>query len=387
MAFDIGADASYVWVITRTGSTWTEIAARTKSLNAQVKKLREPLSEPDADHFDIPLARAIFQETFGPIAAKLAGKQRLSIIASGALTSIPFGLLVESEPTDRSFKNTAWLIKSHAITIIPSIYSLKTMRSHTASTAPRPMLAFADPVFSKVARTEARSRQSSLRNLPSLYRGAQIDVATLGEYLTQLPATRKEVETIGKTLQVGSSDIRVGLGATESAVKSAQLDQYRILYFATHGLVTGDLSQFSKARAEPSLALTIPDRPSDDDDGLLQASEVSQLRLNADWVVLSACNTASGDDVGAEALSGLARAFLYAGGRSLVVSHWEVDDSATAALMSSLFEIASSNPNLSHGQALRLAMLKRLEQAGSNAEAHPRIWAPFVVVGEPKKKN
>jgi len=147
--------------------------------------------------------------------------------------------------------------------------------------------------------------------------------------------------------------------------------------------------------------LTIPDRPSDLDDGLLQATEISELKLNADWVVLSACNTASSDGVGAEALSGLARAFLYAGARSLVVSYWDVADEATATLMSSLFVIASENRNLSHGEAMQQAMLKLLNAkpiepsiqrglapTGPDAkirdEAHPRYWAPFVVVGEPK---
>ena len=122
-------------------------------------------------------------------------------------------------------------------------------------------------------------------------------------------------------LNAPASDIHTGLEATETAVKQASLDQYGIVYFATHALVTGDLKAFAKAKAEPALVLTIPDKPTDKDDGLLQASEVSELKLNADWVVLSACNTAASDGVGAEALSGLARAFFYAGARSLVVSH------------------------------------------------------------------
>ena len=131
--------------------------------------------------------------------------------------------------------------------------------------------------------------------------------------------------------------------------------------------------------------MTIPDVPSDVDDGLLQASEVAQLKLNADWAVLSACNTASGDGVGAEALSGLARAFLYAGARSLLVSHWDVNDDTTAKLMANLFDISGKNPRLSHGEALREAMLKLMNEAKSDEEAHPRFWAPFVVVGEPAK--
>ncbi len=106
--------------------------------------------------------------------------------------------------------------------------------------------------------------------------------------------------------------------------------------------MAGDLQAFTKAKAEPALVFTIAEKPSDLDDGLLPASEAAELRLNADWVVLSACNTASSEAVGAEPLSGLARAFIYAGGKSLVVSNWDVSDEATAKLMSNLFEISKN---------------------------------------------
>src|SRR5262249_58952893 len=99
----------------------------------------------------------------------------------------------------------------------------------------------------------------------------------------------------------------------ETAVKQAKLDQYRIVYFATHGLVSGQLEHFAKSKAEPALALSIPDKPNDIDDGLLTASEIAQLKLDADWVVLSACNTAAEDRPGAEAWSGLAGGVLFGG--------------------------------------------------------------------------
>ena len=221
--------------------------------------------------------------------------------------------------------------------------------------------------------------------LLKFYRGSQLDLGSLAESLHQLPGTRTEVEAIAKSLDVGKDDIKLGLDATETAVKQSKLDDYRIVYFATHGLVAGDLQQFIKAKAEPALAFTIPDTPSDLDDGLLQASEVAELKLNADWVVLSACNTASSDGVGAESLSGLARAFIYAGGKSLIVSHWDVSDYATAKLMSNLFEISRNKPDLSHGEMMRQATLNLLDAATTDAEAHPRLWAPFVVVGEPAR--
>ena len=152
-----------------------------------------------------------------------------------------------------------------------------------------------------------------------------------------------------------------------------------MVYFATHGLVAGDV----KGLAEPSLALTIPRAPSDTDDGLLTASEIAQLKLNADWVVLSACNTIAGDKPGAEALSGLARAFFYAGARALLVSHWAVEfERRHAAHHRDLRhdeEGARRRPR--RGAAPRHARLheRPFEQRATRI---PAYWAPFVVVGD-----
>jgi CHAT domain-containing protein len=291
------------------------------------------------------------------------------------LTSLPPQLLVTKEPGGKKLKEVDWLVRSHAVTILPSVASLKVLRGASqASSARKPVVAFADPVFSKAAR--ARVQQASMRSITSFYRGTQADVTAIGEHLAQLPGTRKEVVEIAAELKADSEDIKVGLAATETAVKQAQLDQHRIVYFATHGLVSGDFGLFAKAQAEAALALTIPDHPND---------EIAQLKLDADWVVLSACNTAAEDKPGAEALSGLARAFFYAGARSLVVSHWSVDDEATARLMISMFRASSRDPKLSHAQALQQAMLAMIDRAKSDEEASPRLWAPFVVVGEPVK--
>ena len=394
VAISIEEKKSYAWVITGSDAFWTEIPANSKEISEKIAHLRRSLTfEAGGKSVDLPfdaaLSHQIYQQTLGPIAAKISGKKRISVFANGALTSLPLGLLVTSDPSGKALKHVDWLINSHAITIIPSIYSLKTMRSQAAtSSAPKPLLAFADPVFARAGATQAPTQpQIAMRSMTSFYQGSQIDLARLSASLTPLPATRTEVQAVGKALGATSDDLKLGRSATETAVKQTRLDQYRIVYFATHGMVAGQVEQFSKAKAEPALALTIPNNPTEFDDGLLQASEIAQLKLNADWAVLSACNTASADGVGAEALSGLARAFLYAGARSLVVSHWDVADDATQWLMSSLFDISSNNRSLSHGEAMQRAMLKLLNDAKTEDEAHPRYWAPFVVVGEPGKSR
>ncbi|WP_081494397.1 tetratricopeptide repeat protein [Bradyrhizobium genomosp. III] len=382
VAIDIGRK-SYAWVITKTDASWTDIPADSNELNGTIARLRQSLNFTVDMPFDTGLAYAIYQQTFGRIEDRLAGKRRISLITNGALTSIPPQLLVRRDPTGKPLTEVDWLVRAVAITVIPSVYSLKTMRAQRQnSAAPMPMVAFADPIFSRTARVK-----TAQRSMTSYYSGTQLDIRALAETLDQLPSTKDEVTRVAIALHASTSDIHTGLEATETAVKQAPLDQYRVVYFATHALVAGDLKDFAQSKAEPALVLTIPASPTDDDDGLLDASEVSELKLNADWVVLSACNTAAGDSVGAEALSGLARAFFYAGARSLVVSHWDVLDNETALLMTDLFKRSSQNVSLSHGQALQQAQLNILKRARNDSDAHPRVWAPFVVVGEPAITN
>jgi tetratricopeptide (TPR) repeat protein/CHAT domain-containing protein len=306
LVFDFGTK-SYGWIITRTGADWKELEISGPELDTRVTALRARLTN-ERQRFSPELSYRIYQTTFGVFADQIAAKKRLSVVTNGALTSLPLQLLVTVDPRGKTLKQVDWLVRSHAVTILPSVASLKALRGGSqASSARKPMIAFADPVFSK-APPERAQGNTDKRSITSFYRGTQIDLAGLGKSLIQLPGTRREVQRIATELKSDSRDVRLGVAATETAVKQAPLDQYRIVYFATHGLVAGDLELFAKSKAEPALALTIPQKPTDVDDGLLTASEVAQLKLNADWVVLSACNTAAAEKPGAEALSGLARA-------------------------------------------------------------------------------
>jgi CHAT domain-containing protein len=204
------------------------------------------------------------------------------------------------------------------------------------------------------------------------YRDGLADVRALRE-LTPLPDTATELRAIAKVLKAPPDAINLGPAASETRVKSAPLDRYRVIQFATHGLVAGDLSGL----AEPALVLTPPPVPAEADDGLLTASEIAVLKLDAEWVVLSACNTAAGAGEGAEALSGLARAFFYAGARALLVSHWAVYSEAAVELTTRTFETVAANPKIGRGEAFRQSMLKLIESGQP-----PSYWAPFVIVGE-----
>jgi CHAT domain-containing protein/Tfp pilus assembly protein PilF len=373
---------SYAAILTRSEAAAVELNISAKDLEAQVKAVRSSLtSKDDTEPFALDAAYKLYQTLFGGFAKHIASKKRLYVVSNGALTSLPLQLLVTKDPAGKRLINVDWLVRSFAITNLPSVASLKALRARTSDTAAKkPLIAFADPIFSEQAKKEAGQKVAAMPALLGIARGGR-------EYLEQLPGTRKEVESIAVALEIDPSDIKFGPDASEAAVKNAKLDDYRIVYFATHGLVAGDPEIYEKGKVEPALALSIPDKPSEIDDGFLFASEVAQLKLNADWVVLSGCNTAAGDKPGAEALSGLARAFFYAGARSLLVSHWEVDDKVTATLMTKVFLLTKDNPKLSHGEALQRAMLSILDEASSDEDLHPRWWAPFVVVGETRNSD
>ena len=213
---------------------------------------------------------------------------------------------------------------------------------------------------------------------------------TLVRKQAPLPETAEELCRIGERLGVPAAEILPGTAATETAVKQlserGMLIQHRVVHFATHGALA---RQLGKTFAEPGLLLTPPAKDTVDpaalerDDGYLSASEIATLKLNADWVILSACSTAGGQRAGedAEALSGLARAFFYAGARALLVSHWAVHTEASVKLTTGAFSALTADRAIGRAEALRRAM-KDLIASGRPEEAHPEYWAPFVVVGD-----
>jgi CHAT domain-containing protein len=172
----------------------------------------------------------------------------------------------------------------------------------------------------------------------------------------------------------------MGAAATETAVRqgdTAALSQSRFVVFSTHGLMAGSTV------AEPGLVLTPPEAATEADDGYLSASEAAQLRLKAEFVVLSACNTAASDGTpGGEGLSGLARAFFYAGARSVMVSHWEVSDVATTELISDTFA-ALDAPGADIGDRAKALQTGMKAVRANRLWSHPAFWAPFTLVGEP----
>ncbi|MCA6115551.1 CHAT domain-containing protein [Bradyrhizobium sp. WSM 1738] len=391
---------SYVIAITRDSFDWKPIPRGAETLSQKIATFRRGLDLGKASDasgksglFDLALAHEMYGMLLAPVEALIKDKPSLLVASSGALTALPFHLLVTEKPaaaipeTFEGYRDAAWLLKRQAVSILPSAASLKALRALAArrEQSTKPMTGFGDPLFNpavkpgdgnRATRTAARSLATGAYT--DFWQGAGVDRARLSDVLPQLPDTADELNAIGKNLGVAASDIHLGEDASETTLKRIPLADYGIVYFATHGLVAGDV----KGLAEPSLALSIPKQPSEFDDGLLTASEVAQLKLNADWVVLSACNTIAGDKPGAEALSGLARSFFYAGARALLVSHWAVSSEAATRLAISTFDRLNANPRLGRAEALRQAMLAYLNDTSSPRNAYPAFWGPFALIGE-----
>ncbi|MBY6152893.1 CHAT domain-containing protein [Vannielia litorea] len=374
--FDIGPrddDNDFVFIITNETTYWLRMPVKPSQLSAAVADVRAAVDmklgvrgalslkaaerESQAE-FPLHAASWLYGQTFGQFEWALEGKNHIYLELRGPLTALPPHLLIRNQP--ETLEEARWMVQDYAITVIPSVFALKAMEiAATGPHAPEPILGVANPIFDPSG--EAPVQASSNR----------------GGALSPLPETFGEVQAVAGSM--GSQTVWQQAEASEAAIKGADLERFKVLYFATHGLVSGDEVKDLVVQ-EPALALT----PGDGEDGLLTASEIAHLRMNPDWVVLSACNTAVGDTPGAEALSGLAQSFLYAGARALLVSHWPVESQSAVSLMTDIFARRANDPELSAAEAQRQAMLAMID--GPRPEwRHPAYWAPFILVGDPDR--
>ena len=388
ITYAVWDDRTFLWVIRHDDAAFHRLDIGREDLEFGVAFIRAGLDQRgvaslgDIQRFDVDEAVALYQQIFAPAEPMLEGARHVFVVPDGALQSLPLGVLVTEEPEGQvrrmsDYRNVPWLAKKYAMTVLPSVSSLRALRRFAkAALASRPFVGFGDPELDGMA-----NRDRSIDVAALFIRGAVADVDAVRE-LPRLPDTADELIALATAQGVGEEAIYLRARATETRVRSMDLSEYSILAFATHGLVSGEL----KGLAEPALVLTPPETGTADDDGLLTASEIATLELDADWVILSACNTAAADGTpGAEGLSGMAKAFFYAGARALLVSHWSVNSEAAVAITTGMLDEMADNREIGRAEALRRSMLAMMETEGKDHFAHPMFWAPFVVVGERRR--
>ena len=415
----LGRNRSFVWAVPKDG----DVAFATVDLTRKravkiVRALREALNPQaetlgDIPDFDLRLAYRLFRQLLAPVEIAWRPAKSLIVSANGALGQLPFSILPTAKsrlsdaegPLFSSYRKVPWLARTHSVTFVPSASSFITLRSARGGRiAGKPFIGFGDPIFNeehaRVALGAAKDAWSTkdstgtllaTRGLPIRLRSSPRKTNALEPALSMLPRlpdTAKEVESLAATMSAApATSVFLRLQATESLAKSLDLSAFKVIAFATHGLVPGEIPGLR----EPALALSAPSVSNTDGDGLLTMTEIMGLKLNADWVVLSACNTGTGRGAGAEAVSGLGRAFFYAGTRSLLVSSWPVETVSARLMTTDLFRRQIEDNQLDRAEALRQAMLALLDRPGKVDEntghplffySHPIFWAPFVLVGD-----
>lgn len=388
-------DQTLLWAIPASGPSSFAVAPLGQAaIDDLVRRLRLALDPGDVDlrrlpGFDAAAAHSLFTQLLAPVAAGWQGAQHLFVAAGGDLARLPFAVLL-TEPVATAeapsglpfaqYRNWPWLIRSMGISQLPAATSLLTLRRMARGAPDRSaFIGFGDPDFSGAGPAPAVAATRRLRATGRFAgnRNGDIDYGSIAP----LPDTRAEIVALATALHADpKQDVFLGRAASRDAVLGTDLSRRRIVAFATHGLLAGEYPGVD----QPALALA---NPGNGRHGLLSLDDILTLKLDADWVILSACNTAAGDGRGGEAISGLGRGFFYSGSRALLVTHWPVETVSARNLVVGVFAELAAAPQIPRAEALRRAMLKVMGDDGRDgnnrfAYAHPLFWAPYALVGD-----
>ena len=389
LEYALGEQRSYLWLVSQRSIDSYELPPRAE-LEAVARRVYELLTArpkrgtPPDPQFVVQ-ARTLSRMLLGPVAQRLGGK-RLVVVAPGALSYLPFAALPAPEDKKPLAGDYEPLIAKHEVATVPSASVLSIIRRETAGRqrATKSVAVLADPVFevsdprlesikngnSSGETPAAPAADEELSGLTRAIRTMNFSDARAG--FTRLAFSRQEADSI-----IALTPKETGLKATDfnasrELAMSRQLSEYRILHFATHGLLNGEHPELS------GLVFSLIDQEGKPQDGFLRLHEIYNLQLSADLIVLSACETGLGKEIKGEGLIGLTRGFMYSGAPRVVASLWNVDDLATAELMK-LFYQGILKDGLPAGAALRAA---QLELSRQKRWASPYFWAGFVLHGE-----
>ncbi|HIK11650.1 MAG TPA: CHAT domain-containing protein [Oscillatoriaceae cyanobacterium M33_DOE_052] len=387
--YDLGEERSYVWAVTANTINSYELPPRS-TIEEGAKIFRDAITAPSLRMRPKKVAETAVNLTeliLTPLAQELQGKQRLLIVSDGALQTIPFSALsvpslatvssnrfVSSEGKPSSFIP---LMVEHEIVNLPSASTASILRQELRDrpTAPKTIAVFADPVFGGTDDDRLPSNIARQQNRPNTnpvpIQTAARNIGFDGP-ISRLPYTSNEAQQIFRLVPENQRFAALGFAATRQQATSPELAQYRIIHFATHGFLLDSNPELS------GLVLSLVDAQGSPVDGFLRLPEIYKLKLAAELVVLSACQTGLGKEIEGEGLIGLTRGFMYAGVPQVGVSLWSVDDEATSILMSKFYE-GMLEEGLSPPAALRAAQIAIWQQQQWQS---PYYWASFLLQGE-----
>ena len=366
-------DAGWTFLL-RDGHIWrAPVAGGGTEVGALVKRVRGSL---DADvepppPFDVAADQDLYKHVLGGVADGLHGATALSVAPTGPLLAVPFGMLLTGPAQADALSTAPWLIQAMTVEHVPAPANFISLRKLAGtSRASEPWFGFGG--FRPVTLAQAEG---------------SYPVATCGQSarllagLPPLPGAQVELQAVRQIEGANAGDTLLGPAFTAAAVKGMDLRRYKVLHFATHALLPTDLA----CQTEPALITSAPAQARTADGAMLLASDVAGLQLDADAVILSACNTGGpGGTTSGESLAGLARSFFYAGARALLVTHWSVNDRATAYLVALTLNGSLHEPGEGLAGALAGAQRKLIGDAKGNLaeQAHPFYWAALAVIGE-----
>lgn len=294
----------------------------------------------------------------------------LVVAPTGALLSLPFAVLLTGPTQPNDLANAPWLIRQMTIAHVPSAANFVALRKAGNSRSAHPWFGFGGFRPVTLAQAEASFPGAACA-------GSARELASL----PPLPSAQRELDAARALLNAAPSDELLNAAFTAEAVRRMALKDYRILHFATHALLPAEL----RCQNEPAIVTSVPPNARDASGTMLRASDIVGFDLDANAVILSACNTGGPGIGGGESLSGLARAFFFAGARSMLVTYWSISDQTSAFLVADTLRRFASGEEAGLGDALRAAQLGILATAGKGLPAdlaHPFYWAPFALIGE-----
>lgn len=365
LEYALGSERSHLWVVSRDSMEYYELPKR-EEMEADALLLYGLLSAPipfgEGDEGEGPAAAllSLSRKALGPAAAALSAAGRVLVVSDGALQYVPFAAL--ASPASFESERQRPLILEHEVVYLPSASALAALRRESANRrpAPRSVAVFADPVFDRNDERVTIAAEAESAN------------GSGEESSRRLHGTREEAAAIFSLIGEDDGLAALDFEASRAKVMNTDLTQYRVVHFATHGMVDGDHPDRS------GVILSLVDERGEPQNGYLRLHDIYNLKLSAELVVLSACQTALGKAVRGEGLVGLARGFIYAGSRRVVASLWRVEDRATAELMKKFYEHVRLDKR--PAAALRDAQIEMLRH--STWGGAPYYWAAFVIQGE-----